>query len=206
MTWTYSDLVTKVGGYLSRTDLSSQIDDAILLFESDYNTRKSVWRRQSVTTLTSTSGTSTVNLPTDFERMVAIDRVGYDSIRVTSLDGIKPYRIAPDAPYAEPRYAAIYPDNKLLLAPTPDAAYSYELVYNPRLSGLTSTNTTNWLIEKYPHVYLYGVLSYMLDYVRDEERAAYIRQRHESNMLLLESAASVLPEQGAVMSAAEVMP
>ncbi len=202
MVWTYSDLSTKVQGYLSRTDLASQVDDAIMLFESEYNTRKGVWRRQSITTLTAVVGTPTIDLPSDFERPVTLSRVGYQPLSFTSVDGLALYRGPSNG---VPVAAAIYPDDKLMLAPTPDAAYEYEFIYYPRLSGLTSSNTTNWLIEKYPHIYLYGVLSYMQDYIRDDARKATVLAQHEANMLAMENSLNGMAEGQATMTAMQVI-
>jgi hypothetical protein len=203
MAWTYNDLKTKVGQYLGRTDLSTQIDDAITLFESEYNTRKGVWRRQAVATITTTAGTDTADLPSDFERIMSINRVGFSAgITITSINALAPYRVGNGLPV----YVAVYPNNKFVFAPTPDAAYTYELLYYPRLNGLTSLNTSNWLILNYSHVYLYGVLSYLLDYVQDLQRAQYIIGRHETNMAQLENGPATLSEASAVTLAEQSMP
>ena len=200
--WTYSDLTTKVQSYLSRTDLASQVDDAILLFESEYNTRKGVWRRLENVTLTATAGTATVDLPTDFERPHSLTRVGYLPVSFTSLEGAAPYRGPSNG---VPVVAAVYPGDKLLLAPTPDSNYTFELIYYPRLSGLSASNTTNWLIEKYPHIYLYGVLAYMQDYIRDDARKASVQAQHESNMAFLENSLTIWAEGQAQITADQVI-
>lgn len=203
MTWTYSDLKTKAGQWLKRSDLSQQIDDAIVLFESEYASRKNVWRKQSVATITTESEEETEDLPADYEGMVTFERVGFPGrIKVTTIEGLKLYRVGT----GEPDYAAVYPDNKLLFAPTPDGEYEYELIYNARLEGLSGDNATNWLLEKYPHVYLYGVLSYMLDYVQDAERALLIKTQHQSNMTMLESQGGLLPEHDFTATAEQSMP
>jgi hypothetical protein len=200
--WTYSDLTTKVQSYLSRTDLATQVDDAILLFESEYNTRKGVWRRQATATLTATAGTPTIDLPVDFERPHSLTRVGYLPVNFTSLDGAAPYRGPSNG---VPVVAAVYPGDKLLLAPTPDSAYQYELIYYPRLDGLSTINPANWLVEKYPHIYLYGVLSYMQDYIRDDARKASVQAQHESNMAFLENSLTTWAEGQATMTPVQVI-
>lgn len=203
MTWTYSDLKTKVGAYLGRTDLSSQIDDGIMLFESEYNSRRSIWRKQAVASIATVAETTTANLPNDYETMVSLERVGYPGrIQVTTVEGIKAYRVGA----GEPDKAAVYPGDKLIFAPTPDAAYTYEMIYNARLDGLDGSTSTNWLIEKYPHIYLYGVLFHMLEYVQDEQRKQSILLTHERGMSYLESAGGLLPEHDFVMNAEQSMP
>lgn len=202
MAWTYSDLVTKAGQWLGRSDLSNQIDDAILLFESEYNTKQGLWRQRSTATISLESGDYLYTLPADFESVVSIDRVGYpNSIKVTSVDGLSSDRIGT----GEPSKCAIYTDDRLLFAPTADGEYEYELVYKARLDGLNSVTTTNWLLNKYPHVYLYGVLYYLLEYVQDAERANRIIQKHEANLASLTNL-TALPEIGGVVAAEQSMP
>jgi hypothetical protein len=189
VSWTYSDLVSKVAGYLNRSDLASKINDAILLFESDYNTRQGVWRRRRVFSFTTVAGDDAlVVLPADYERMDSLYRVGAGELPVRSIIEVNRLR----AGIGEPQVAAVYPDDKLLLGPTPDAAYDYEMLYYPRLEGLSPTQTTNWLISKYPHIYLYGVLAFMMDYIRDDARKAAILGQYEASLASLNSSTGVV--------------
>jgi len=46
------------------------------------------------------------------------------------------------------------------------------ITYFQKIPALTSTNTTNWLLDKYPDIYLYGTLCTAQAYLRDDERLA----------------------------------
>jgi hypothetical protein len=199
MSWSLSDLTTKVGQWLGRSNLSAQIADAILLFESDYNTRKGVYRAQADAVLTTTIGSDTLSLPDDYEGMVALVRAGYPGrIQVVSLARLNQERAGATG---EPTFAAVYPGGKLKFDVEADAAYDYELVYHKRLDPLGGETTSNWLLENYPHAYLFGVLFYMLEYVQDAERANRIVSKHEANMAALESGdwEKLLPVQDAAL-------
>jgi hypothetical protein len=200
MSWTRADLKTKVGAWLGRSNLSSQIDDGIALFESDYNTRKGVYRSQNTEDLTAGIGNDYVDLPTDFEGIVALERPGYPGrIKVVPVARLNQARVGASG---EPSLAAVYPGGKLKFDVTCDAEYEYELIYHQRLTGLSDSVSSNWLLEKYPHVYLFGVLSYLLEYVQDIDRATHIAARHEANMAALEAGdwEKLLPVQDATVS------
>jgi hypothetical protein len=56
------------------------------------------------------------------------------------------------------------------LLPIPDGEYTAELVYYAKLSKLSDTNTTNWLLTQAPDVYLYGSLLQAAPYLQDDAR------------------------------------
>ena len=53
--------------------------------------------------------------------------------------------------------------------PTPDAEYEIEMNYY-EFDPLSGTNTTNWLLEDYPDVYLYGTLLEAEAYLMNDPR------------------------------------
>ena len=58
----------------------------------------------------------------------------------------------------KPKYYAMWDQNTLYVAPTPDVAYNIELALNRNETGLSSTNTTTWVSQNAPQVLLYGCL------------------------------------------------
>ena len=42
------------------------------------------------------------------------------------------------------------------LSPTPDAAYTIELIYYSQLASLSDSRTTNNILAEFPSLYLYG--------------------------------------------------
>ena len=57
-----------------------------------------------------------------------------------------------------PKYYANYDEDSLLLAPTPNAAYTMDLEYNAQPTGLSSSNTTTWVSNNAPELLLYACL------------------------------------------------
>ena len=58
----------------------------------------------------------------------------------------------------KPKYYAMWDQNTIYLAPTPNSAYKIELALNRNETGLSSTNTTTWVSQNAPQVLLYGCL------------------------------------------------
>ena len=57
-----------------------------------------------------------------------------------------------------PKYYANWDNDTILLAPTPNAAYTIELAYNAQPTGLSSSNTTTWVSNNAPQLLLYACL------------------------------------------------
>jgi hypothetical protein len=54
--------------------------------------------------------------------------------------------------------------------PIADSSYTAELVYYAKLSKLSDSNTTNWLLTAAPDIYLYGALMQAAPYLKDDAR------------------------------------
>jgi hypothetical protein len=59
---------------------------------------------------------------------------------------------------------------QIRVLPVPDSTYTAELTYYAKLSKLSSTNATNWLLTQAPDVYLYGALMQAAPYLKDDDR------------------------------------
>jgi hypothetical protein len=57
-----------------------------------------------------------------------------------------------------PKYYANWDNDTIILAPTPNAAYTIELAYNAQPTGLSSSNTTTWVSTNTPQLLLYACL------------------------------------------------
>ena len=84
-------------------------------------------------------------------------------VDTTFIDEYAVERSTSDANFTgEPRYWANWDSNTLMVAPTPDAAYTIEMWYNEtpeRLgNGSGTTSTTTFLSNNAPEVLLYGTL------------------------------------------------
>ena len=66
----------------------------------------------------------------------------------------------------KPKYYAMWDQNTIYLAPTPDTAYKIELALNRNETGLSTTNTTTWVSQNAPQVLLYACLIEAFKYLK----------------------------------------
>lgn len=79
------------------------------------------------------------------------------------------------------------PYNSIFLAPTPDRAYAYKLIYLQRPDVLSGANQTNWLTERAPDLIFYACMVESTPFLKDDERvpvweAMYNRALQSSNL------------------------
>lgn len=165
----YSDLSTAIGTWLHRSDLTAVIPDFIRLAEARMQLDLDTRQLDKVTTLTTTSGTNTLALPSDFNKARALSMISGGVTIV--LDAMPPELLVQrwgSYTSSMPRSYSIRGSN-LLLGPTPNGNYSLTLEYLAAITGLSDTNTTNDILTNYPDAYLHCCLIYAGQYTRDNE-------------------------------------
>jgi hypothetical protein len=153
---TFSELKTSVANYLNRDDLTSVIPDFITLTENRIN--RELRSRANVTrvTTTTTSGTDIYDFPADLIELRSVSYVSGSTKNALSYmtpeSGTREYgTTANGTPRA---YSSL--GKVLKLIPTPDAAYTIELIYYNQLASLSDSRTTNNILTEFPALYLYG--------------------------------------------------
>src|SRR5207245_438282 len=112
-----------------------------------------------------------IALPTDFQSMRRIrlsSVAGRPWLEFRSGVQMDEYRASAANVPARPRYFTIF-SSEIELAPTPDAAYTIEMVYRQLIPPLAS-NGTNWLLAAAPDLYLYGALLEAAPYIKEDAR------------------------------------
>lgn len=168
---TYTELKSSVANYLNRTDLDAVISDFITLAERrlDRDIRARVnYIRASTTT---TSGTAFYNLPSD---LIELRNITYDS------DASNSYALAYMSPESLSREYGTYSNGapraysnlgkSIKLSPTPDGAYTIGINYYQKLTPLSSSNSTNNILQEFPDLYLYGACTEGAVYLNDNEQ------------------------------------
>jgi hypothetical protein len=173
----YTSLQSAVVEYLARdqdTTLIARIPSFIQLAEAKFNRQlfhREMEQRSIAVVDLSSAEPEFIALPSDFQSM--------RRIRLSSLSG-KPglefrsgvqmdeYRALTANVPAPPRYFTIFGD-EIELAPTPDAAYTIEMVYR-RIVPPLATSGTNWLLTSAPDLYLYGALLEAAPYLKEDAR------------------------------------
>ena len=165
----YATLQSHIADTLNRSDLTSVIPNFIQQFEararSDWRLRK--LDSQSVVNVASDG----LALPSDLYRLNSWYHDGatyFGPIAIVSADDIGRLK----ASYGDtgvPQFAAIV-DGVARFAPEPDATYVTKIVYERYPDALSATNTSNYLLEEAPDIYLYGCLAESAPYLKDDER------------------------------------
>ena len=66
------------------------------------------------------------------------------------------------------------------IAPTPDLAYAFEVLYYERIAPLSSTNQTNWLTQNAPNAMLFGTLLQAMQFLKNDQRVIFQQKYTES--------------------------
>ena len=82
------------------------------------------------------------------------------------LDAVWPNNAAPATP-SVPQYYAMLTDQTILVGPSPDAAYSIEVIGTIRPVPLSSTNTTTYLTLYLPDLFMAASLVYASGYLQN---------------------------------------
>lgn len=173
----YASLQSAVTEYLARDQdatLIVRIPTFIQLAEAKFN-RQLVVRQmeQRATALVNLASSQPefISLPSDFQSMrrVRISSVtGKPALEFKSGAQIDEYRFETFNVSGRPRYFTLFGD-ELEIAPTPDAAYTIEMVYRRKIPPLAE-NASNWLLTLAPDLYLYGALLESAPYIKEDSR------------------------------------
>lgn len=151
----YTTLIAAIDDWSERDYTDAQKDQFIGLAESEFNLILRSYRRVEQNTLT-TDSSGEATLPAGFRSMVSIKR-DYDGSAPLiptdwrTLEALNPYALS-----GLPEYYAIK-GTTLKVSPVAEDDFIAEMVV--ALSGLTSSNATNWLITLVPMAYLAMCLS-----------------------------------------------
>lgn len=173
----YNSLQLAVVEYLARdqdTTLIARIPTFVQLAEAKFNRQLFVRQMEQRATALVDLGSSDpefISLPSDFQSMrrVRLSSVtGKPCLEFKSGTQMDEYRFGTSDVAARPRYFTVF-GGELELAPTPDAAYTIEMVYRQTVPPLAS-NGGNWLLSMAPDLYLYAALLESAPYIKEDAR------------------------------------
>lgn len=161
----YSDLQTTAADWLMRDDLVTKIPSMITLCESRSNRRLRVREMEDTETMTPVDGVCT--LPADYieARRVAAATDPVSVLTPISLD------MAQDS-FNRSGYPWHYVIQGSTLTAYPTSDSDIVLDYYAKIPALSDSNTSNWLLEKAPEIYLYGTLLESAPFMEDDQRLA----------------------------------
>lgn len=171
----YTSLHGEIADYLARDDLVSKIPSFITLAEAKFNRGLFVRQMEQRSTALidpESDEPEYISLPLDFQSM---RRVRVSSVqgkpRLDFKSGVQAdeYRQSHGDVVGLPKYFTVFGD-EIELVPSPDAAYTIEMVYRRNVPALSADNPSNWLLALAPDAYLYGALLESAPYTKEDER------------------------------------
>ena len=168
---TYSELKTRIASYLNRSDLTSELDGFIDQTEAELN--RMLRTADMVKRATATAELQYLSLPTDWLEAINVEIASnnFQPVLQQSIESLDMYRAANDNQTGQPIYFALV-DNTMEFAPSPDKSYTLQLTYYARLASLSDSNTTNFVSNNHPDVYLYGALKHASIFLMEDDRVA----------------------------------
>lgn len=163
----YSDLKSSIQSWMyDRSDLATVIGDFISLCEGDIN--RVLRAREQITTTTLTlDSDSTADLPDDYLEYRSV--VALTTPRVP-LDPVSPGYRDDSYPYRSASCPEVFTIDGTTLMVLPATTADIELEYFAKVPALSEVNATNWLLTKFPNIYLYGSLKHAAVFIGDDNR------------------------------------
>jgi len=191
---TFDSLQTDLRQYLERgtsvdPTVFGQIPRLINLAERDIARALKIQGFINVVTGIMAAGTSVYQKPDRWRDTVSINfGVGTAQVRTPLFP--RSYEYArlywPDEELREqPRFYADYNYYNFLFAPTPDAAYPFELLYYQLPALLDAVNQTNWTTDLAPNALLHGALVQATRFLKNDERVPLWQAAYDRDLQLL---------------------
>jgi len=186
---TYTSLVENIESYMERNDTTTvdKIPLFIMLAEQVIASRIKFLGNLTVNTSTMTASTSIIDKPARWHKTVSMN-ITVDGERQPVL--LRKYEYLreywPNATStATPLYYSDYDYTHWLVAPTPNLAYTFEVLYYERIQPLDSSNQTNWFTIYAPQALLYGSLLQAMPFLKNDERIPMWQSQYDAIMATL---------------------
>lgn len=177
---TFTSLQTDVRAYMERGTVNdptvfSQLPRLINLAERRLARELKVQGFITAATSTLTIGTCVIDKPDRWRETISFNiGTGANSNKRVHLfprsyEYLR-YYWPDDSLTAQPEFYSDYDYRHWIVAPTPDLAYPFEVVYYELPALLDETSTTNWATEFAPNCLLYATLIEASVFLKDDER------------------------------------
>lgn len=164
---TYDGLTAELAGWLNRADLTANIPSFIRLAEAHFDTVLRI--RDQVESVTVSAVDGSAALPADLAEIIALS----NSTRGRRLEYVPPAdALAAEQLGATQQATDFYTvvGNTIRLVPRLTGADDLALTYYARVPKLGAGQPSNWLLDRAPHLYLYGALVHSAPFLKDDAR------------------------------------
>jgi len=186
---TYDSLVENIQSYLERTDAATldKIPLFIMLAEQVIASQIKFLGNLTVNTSTMTADQNVIDKPARWHKTVSMnitvagERFPVFNRRYEYLREYWPDPAATDVP----KFYCDYDYTHWMVAPTPAAAYNFEVLYYERVQPLDSSNQTNWFTTYAPQALLYGSLLQAMPFLKNDDRVPMWQAQYKLIMDIL---------------------
>lgn len=180
---TYSSLVDDIQQYLERNDAQTiaQIPRFIMLAEQVIASQIKFLGNLTVNESNMVASQAVIDKPARWHKTVSMNVTvngERNPVLLRKYEYLREYAPNP-AVTGVPTYYADYDYTHWLVAPTPAAAYAFEVLYYERVQPLDSSNETNWFTIYAPQALLYGSLLQAMPYLKNDERMGMWQQQYD---------------------------
>ncbi len=171
---------TAINTWARRTFTSAQTDEFIALAEAHFNRRLGSNYRRKVTSTVNTDATGVGTIPTGSVRIESITRNVLGSLPLKQVSwgafvDRNPYQIGADGEVYALKGTSFYV--------TPVTDDDYLVTYWAKLTALSGSNATNWLLDLAPDIYLAMCRSVQCAFNEDEARAGAFKSQVDDFLL-----------------------
>jgi len=165
----YSELQTVIADFLDRDDQTERIKTFIDLAEANMGRLLRHWRMERRST--AVLDTQYSALPDDFVEPIRLMTTGSNPRRMELVGQgqLQELRENNNDKSGQPEVYAIT-DGTIEVFPKPDGDYTLEMVYYSSIDALTTSNTSNWVLQYHPDAYLYGALVHSAPFLGEDAR------------------------------------
>jgi hypothetical protein len=188
------ELKADIADTMNRTDLTAQIPRFIRLAHVDIQSRFSTNEMEKNAAFTMTAGDPEVTLPTDYHAMRRVEYVaGTSDVREITQGPFSP--ITPSESSQQngwPNRYSVRGDGdgdasdvlKIHLTPTPNAGFAGTFYYYRSCPNFDfdDDDDTNWILTKYPNVWIYGALLSALPKIGNDVRSSIWANFYEQGL------------------------
>jgi len=188
---TYDSLTENIQSYLERTDTATleKIPLFIMLAEQIIAAEIKFLGTLTVNVSTMVANDPVIAKPARWHKTVSMNVVvdgEKQPVLLRKYEYLREYWPDPTQT-GVPQFYADYDYTHWLIAPTPAAAYSVEVLYYQRLQPLDSSNQTNWFTEYAPQALLYGSLLQAMPFLKNDDRIPMWQAQYSAIMQTLKS-------------------
>ena len=166
---TYTELKASVADWLNRSDLTAAIPDFISLAEAQIE--RTLRTRQMIVRANASFNVEFGATPADFLEVRSFKLSGTNPptpLSFMTIDALDAESTKFTAS-GRPKFFGIV-GGQFRLVPTPDSNYATELTYYAKLSKLSASVASNFILSASPDIYLYGALLQAAPYLQDDNR------------------------------------